>query len=96
MCNMCDMSTYSLRDLRTRLGAIVREVAATGDEVVITDSGTEIAVLISMADYERLHEHADIADALRLRRMREVPFETMSMSEMVEELGVDPATVLAS
>ncbi|WP_083889586.1 type II toxin-antitoxin system Phd/YefM family antitoxin [Nocardia pneumoniae] len=90
------MSTYSLRDLRTRLGAIVREVAATGDEVVITDSGTEIAVLISMADYERLHEHADIADALRLRRMREVPFETMSMSEMVEELGVDPATVLAS
>ncbi|MEV6324491.1 type II toxin-antitoxin system Phd/YefM family antitoxin [Nocardia sp. NPDC051787] len=90
------MSTYSLRDLRTRLGAIVREVAATGDEVVITDSGTEIAVLISMADYERLHEHADIADALRLRRMREVPFETMSMSEMVEELGVDLATVLAS
>ncbi|MBF6297175.1 type II toxin-antitoxin system Phd/YefM family antitoxin [Nocardia amamiensis] len=90
------MSTYSLRDLRTRLGAIVREVAATGDEVVITDSGTEIAVLISMADYERLHEHADLADALRLRRMREVPFETMSMSEMVEELGIDPATVLAS
>jgi antitoxin YefM len=33
---------------------------------------------------------------LRLRRMRETPFETMSLSEMVTELGVDPATVLAS
>lgn len=93
---MCDMSTYNLRDLRTRLGAIVRNVAATGEEVVIIDSGTEVAVLISMADYERLHEHADLADALRLRRMREVPFETMTMSEMVTALGVDPETVLAS
>ncbi|MFI5782382.1 type II toxin-antitoxin system Phd/YefM family antitoxin [Nocardia sp. NPDC051570] len=90
------MSTQSLKDLRAKLGTIVREVAATGEEVVITDSGTEVAVLISMADYERLHEHADVADALRLRRMRETPFETMSMSEMIEALGIDPETVLAS
>ncbi|MFD4433889.1 type II toxin-antitoxin system Phd/YefM family antitoxin [Nocardia sp. NPDC058497] len=90
------MSTFSLRDLRANLGAVVREVATSGDEVIITDSGTEVAVLISMADYERLHEHADIADALRLRHMRETSFETMSLSEMVEELGVDPAVVLAS
>jgi antitoxin YefM len=89
------MSTQSLKELRTKLGTIVREVAATGEEVVITDNGTEVAVLISMADYERLHEHADVADALRLRQMRETPFETMSMSEMIEALGVDPATVLA-
>lgn len=90
------MSTQSLRDLRTKLGNIVREVAATGEEVVITDSGTEVAVLISMADYERLHEHADLADALRLRRMREEPFETMTMSEMVTALGIDPEMALAS
>lgn len=95
-CNMLNMSTVSLRDLRAKLGAVVREVATTGEEVIVTDSGTEVAVLISMADYERLHEHADIADALRLRRMRETPFETMSLSEMVTELGVDPASVLAS
>ncbi|MFJ1461300.1 type II toxin-antitoxin system Phd/YefM family antitoxin [Nocardia wallacei] len=90
------MSTQSLKDLRAKLGAIVREVAATGEEVVITDSGTEVAVLISMADYERLHEHADVADALRLRHMRENPFEAMTLSEMIETLGVDPSTVLAS
>ncbi len=93
---MFNMSTQSLKELRAKLGTIVREVAATGEEVVITDSGTEVAVLISMADYERLHEHADVADALRLRQMRETPFETMSMSEMIEALGVDPSTVLAS
>ncbi len=48
-----------------QLGAIVRGVAATGEEAIITDSGSEVAVIISMADYERLHEHADLLDALR-------------------------------
>ncbi len=43
-----------------QLGAIVRGVAATGEEAIITDSGSEVAVIISMADYERLHEHADL------------------------------------
>jgi antitoxin YefM len=90
------MSTQSLKDLRTRLGAIVREVASTGEEVIITDSGSEVAVIISLADYERLHEHADLVDALRLRQMRETPFETMTMSEMLAELGVDPSELLAS
>lgn len=79
-----------------QLGAIVRGVAATGEEVIVTDSGSEVAVIISMADYERLHEHADLVDALRLRQMRGEAYETMSMSEMLDALGVDPATVLAS
>ncbi len=93
---MLNMSTHSLKELRNRLGAIVREVAATGEEVIVTDSGTEVAVIVSMADYERLHEHADVVDALRLRGMRERPFAAMSMSEMLEALGVDPAAVRAS
>ena len=83
-----------------QLGAIVRGAAATGEEVIVTDSGREVAVIISMADYERLHEHADLVDALRLRQMRGEADETMSMSmsmsEMLDALGVDPATVLAS
>jgi antitoxin YefM len=49
------MSTHSLSDLRSNLGSVVRTVASTGDEAIITDSGTEVAVIISMADYERLH-----------------------------------------
>lgn len=93
---MFNMSTRSLKDLRAKLGTIVREVAATSKEVIITDSGTEVAVLISMADYERLHEHADVADALHLRQLRETPFEALSLSEMIEALGVDPSSVIAS
>lgn len=96
MINMLDMSTHSLRDLRMQLGAIVRGVATTGEEAIITDSGSEVAVIISMADYERLHEHADLVDALRLRSMRDEDFSTMSMAEMLDALGVDPADVLAS
>ncbi|MGO4615306.1 type II toxin-antitoxin system Phd/YefM family antitoxin [Nocardia sp. 2YAB30] len=90
------MSTHSLRDLRMQLGAIVREVAASGEEAIITDSGTEVGVIISMADYERLHEHADLVDALRLRDIRAEQYSTMSMSEMLDALGIDPASVLAS
>ncbi|MGV9679622.1 type II toxin-antitoxin system Phd/YefM family antitoxin [Nocardia sp. NPDC003482] len=90
------MSTHSLRELRAQLGAVVRGVAATGEEAIITDSGSEIAVIISMADYERLHEHADLLDALRLRDLRGERFKTMTMGEMLDSLGVDPAELLAS
>jgi antitoxin YefM len=83
------MSTHSLRDLRSNLGSVVRTVAATGEEAIITDSGTEVAVVISMADYERLHEHADVADALRLRELRTSSFTAMSLGAMLDALGVD-------
>lgn len=79
-----------------RLGAIVRGVAQSGEEVIITDSGSEVAVIISMADYERLHEHADVADAVRLSQMRAADFSAMSMSEMLEALGVSAGEVCAS
>ncbi len=82
------MSTLSLRDLRNKLGAVVREVAYTGHEAVITDSGREVAVIVSLDDYERLHEHADVADALRLRHMRAAGFTTMSLDDMLTALGV--------
>lgn len=82
------MGTLSLRDLRNHLGAVVREVGYTGHEAIITDNGREVAVIISLDDYERLHEHADIADALRLREMRTADFSAMSLDEMLSELGV--------
>lgn len=93
---MLNMSTHNLRDLRMHLGTIVREVATSGEEVIVTDSGSEVAVIISMADYERLHEHADVADALRLRGMRAEGFSAMPLSEMMEALGVSADEVLAS
>lgn len=55
---------------------------------MITDNGREVAVIIGLDDYERLHEHADIADALRLRELRSAGFATMSLDEMLTELGV--------
>lgn len=85
---MLDMSTHSLKDLRANLGHVVREVAYSGQEAIITDSGTEIAAVVSMEDYERLHEHADVADALYLREKRASEFRTLSMAEMLEMLGV--------
>jgi prevent-host-death family protein len=82
------MGTLSLRELRNRLGAVVRDVAYTGREKIITDKGREVAVIISMDDYERLHEHADVADALRLRDMRATDFAAMSLDDMLSALGL--------
>lgn len=83
------MSAYRLRDLRASLGAVVRAVASKGEEAIITDSGTEVAVIISLADYERLHEHADVVDALRLRGLRADLFRAMPLAEMLDALGID-------
>lgn len=93
---MVNMSTHSLRDLRANLGSVVREVAYSGEEAIVTDSGSEIAVIVSMADYERLHEHADVADALRLRDMRENGFAAVPLAQMIEALGLDPSEVRVS
>ncbi len=67
----------------------MRAVASTSEEAIITDSGTEVAVIISLADYERLHEHADVVDALRLRALRADSFRAVPLAEMLDELGVD-------
>jgi antitoxin YefM len=82
------MSTVSLRQLRDKLGSVVREVAHTGREAVITDNGREVAVIISLDDYERLHEHADVVDALRLREMRSESWASIPLAEMLDRLGV--------
>jgi antitoxin YefM len=95
---LCTIGTLSLRELRNNLGAVVREVAYTGHEAVITDNGREVAVIISLDDYERLHEHADVANALRLRDMRAAgDYPTMSLGDMLTALGVslDDFTELA-
>ena len=78
----------SLRELRDNLGTVVREIGHTGQEVIITDHGKEIAAVVSMADYERLHEHADLADALWLRNARTTEFIPMSLADMMTALGV--------
>ncbi|WP_280439939.1 type II toxin-antitoxin system Phd/YefM family antitoxin, partial [Nocardia cyriacigeorgica] len=83
------MSTHSLRDLRMQLGAIVRGVAATGEEAIITDSGSEVAVIISMADYERLHEHADLLDALRGGGISAPPKNENYNWGNIDRVGVD-------
>jgi antitoxin YefM len=93
---MLNMSTHSLRDLRANLGAVVREVAISGEEAIITDSGTEVAVIINLADYERLHEHADVVDSVRMRELRAGGFKSMSMAELLDKLGVAPVEVMAA
>lgn len=82
------MSTLNLTELRSNLGKVVRTVSVLGEEAIITDHGEEIAVVISMADYERLHEHADVATALHLRDMRKQHPTFMTLTEMLDALGV--------
>lgn len=90
------MGEYTLRQLRDNLGNIVREVGHTGHEVFITDHGRAVAVIIAMDDYERLHEHADVADAAWLRQAGGPAAPTMTMAEMLDALGVSADQVQAA
>jgi antitoxin YefM len=65
---VCVVAVEHIRDLRFRLDWVIDAVVRTGEEVIIVDRDgeTERAVIICMADYERLHEHADDVEARRL------------------------------
>lgn len=87
------MSTHSLRYLRTKLAPAVAQVAESGDEVIITDGDKEVAVIISMTAYERLHEHADSAAALRMRTIRAGAHEALTLEQVRDVLGGEPAAL---
>lgn len=47
------MCTHNLRDLRKNLGKIIREVAYEGKEAKISDSGTVIAAIVRIGDFNQ-------------------------------------------
>jgi antitoxin YefM len=63
------VTVENVRELRWTLEAVIDRVVSTGEEVIVVDRDgeTEKVVIICMADYERLHEHADDAEGRRFR-----------------------------
>lgn len=90
MRSMPNTNTRNLHELSADITAVVRDVIATGEDAVITDDGTEVAVIMSMADYDRLHLYAELADAARPGYAGATEFRAMSISEMLDVLGVHP------
>lgn len=65
------MTAHTLKELRTRLGTVVREAVANPDEEhVITDNGTPIAAIVPLAELRRLREQLRVAE---LRRRSAAP-----------------------
>jgi prevent-host-death family protein len=58
---------HRVADLGPRLAAVVRHVASTGHPAVLTDGGREVAAIIDIADYRRLHELIELVNGLRLK-----------------------------
>jgi antitoxin YefM len=54
------MTTLPLADVKARLSAVLDEVRATHERVVITRNGRPEAVILSVADLEALEETLDI------------------------------------
>lgn len=50
------MKTLSLSEAKMKLSALVDDVRATDEEVVITKNGVPAAVLVSPDEFESLHE----------------------------------------
>ncbi|WP_378734991.1 type II toxin-antitoxin system Phd/YefM family antitoxin [Nocardia brasiliensis] len=90
---MPNTNTRNLHELSADIGTVIRDVVATGEDAIITDGGTEVAVIMSMADYERLHLYAELADAARPGYAGSTEFRAMSISEMLDLLGVHPTVV---
>jgi prevent-host-death family protein len=66
------MSTHSLRGLRENLGTVVRGVAASGEDAIITDNGTEIAAIVPIGKLWLMNaEEASGQQAAFLQRFNE-------------------------
>ena len=63
------MKTISIRELHEKTGEWVR-AAAAHEQIIVTDSGKPVAVLISHGEYERLRSKR-LSPAAALRAWRE-------------------------
>jgi prevent-host-death family protein len=73
------MTVHSLKELRARLGRVVREAVADPEEDhVITDNGTPVAAIVPIGELRRLRRLADEAE---LRRRSMLPLHRRATHE---------------
>ena len=78
----------TLSDAKARLARLLRDVEELGEEVFITRSGRPAAVLLSIDDYEGLHETLEILADAELRESVRRGLAELERGELVGESEV--------
>jgi antitoxin YefM len=90
------MRTVTYSDVRQNLAEMLDHVVNDAEEIVVTRSGHEAAVIISLREYESLKETAYLmASPANARRLNEAVEELRSGGGEIREL-IDPDSGEAS
>lgn len=95
---MSSQRIITATEVRRNFGAIVRRLGRRHEHTIIQSSGTPVAVLLSMAEYERLvaRERRKVAFHNLARNLgREVEQRGMSEEEFASELEATKRKVFA-
>ena len=82
------MIRLSTSDLRKDTADALNKVAYGGDRIVLQRRGKDVAVIVSVEDYELLKAIEDKADLETIRKIKEEPGEDILWEDLKKELGL--------
>lgn len=82
------MIRISTSDLRKDTADTLNKVAYGGDRITLQRRGKDVAVIVSVEDYELLRAIEDKADLELIRKIKNEPGEYVLWDDLKKELGL--------
>jgi len=82
------MIRLSTSDLRKDTADALNRVAYGGDRIALHRRGKDVAVIVSVEDYELLRAIEDRADMETIRKIKAEPEEEVLWDDLKKELGL--------
>jgi len=82
------MIRLSTSDLRKDTADALNKVAYGGDRIALQRRGKDVAVIVSVEDYELLKAIEDKADLETIRKIKEEPGDEILWEDLKKELGL--------
>ncbi|HQG32507.1 MAG TPA: type II toxin-antitoxin system Phd/YefM family antitoxin [Deltaproteobacteria bacterium] len=82
------MIRISTSELRKDTADALNKVAYGGDRIALQRRGKDVAVIVSVEDYELLRAIEDKVDLETMRKIKEEPGEDVPWEDLKKELGL--------
>ena len=82
------MNRLSTSELRKDMADALNKVVYRGDRIVLQRRGKDVAVIVSVGDYEFLRAIEDRADLKTIRKIKAEPGEEVLWDDLKKELGL--------
>jgi len=82
------MIRLSTSDLKKDTADALNKVAYGGDRIALQRRGKDVAVIVSVEDYELLKAIEDKADLETIRKIKEEPGDEILWEDLKKELGL--------